>query len=70
MSTAPSFGELFERPIIYPDVDARERLARLVGLDDQIARLTKILSVLINPDGLVSWGKKCIPEPKACLKLF
>lgn len=68
MSTAPALAELFERPITYPDVDARERLARLVGLDDQIARLTKILSVLINPDGLVSWGKKHHPGAEGLLQ--
>ena len=31
----PTLDELFERRITYPDVEPQERLARLVGLDDQ-----------------------------------
>ena len=58
MSPHPSIDELFERRITYPDVSPRERLARLVGLDDQKLRLTKILGLLINPTGLESWAKK------------
>lgn len=50
--------ELFERRMNYPDVEAQERLARLVGLDDQKDRLTKILSLLVNPSGLEVWAKK------------
>ncbi len=52
--TAPTIS-LFERPITLPDFDARDRLARLVGMDDKIKRLGNVLSVLINPHGLEKW---------------
>jgi SpoVK/Ycf46/Vps4 family AAA+-type ATPase len=55
MSTKPSIEELFERRITYPDFEHQERLTRLVGLDDQKARLTKILSLLVNPAGIEAW---------------
>lgn len=58
MNAAPSLDDLFERCITYPDIDARDRLNRLVGLDDQKARLTKILGLLVNPQGLETWAKK------------
>jgi AAA+ superfamily predicted ATPase len=58
MSEPKSTEGLFERRLIYPDVDCRTRLARLVGLDDQKARLTKILATLVNPDGLSTWLAK------------
>ena len=32
MTTRPTIDDLFDRPITYPDVEARERLSRLVGL--------------------------------------
>jgi len=58
MSTKPALDGLFERHITYPDFEPQERLARLVGLDDQKVRLTKILSLLVNPAGLETWSKK------------
>ncbi|MDH4185384.1 MAG: ATP-binding protein [Nitrospira sp.] len=58
MTSRPSLDELFERRITYPDVDAMDRLARLVGLDDHKSRLTKILGLLVNPHGLEIWAKK------------
>ncbi|SLM44213.1 AAA ATPase central domain protein [Nitrospira sp. ND1] len=58
MTTRPPLDELFERRLTYPDVDAMDRLARLVGLDDQKSRLTKILGLLVNPRGLETWAKK------------
>lgn len=61
MSTGPALGDLFERRITYPDIDARERLARLVGLDDQKARLAKILGLLVNASGLEAWARKYHP---------
>jgi len=54
----PNFDELFERIITYPDSEFQERLSELVGLDDQKARLTKILSLLVNPSGIENWAKK------------
>lgn len=50
--------ELFEQAVDYPDIDYRERLARLVGLDDQKELLTKTLALLVNPDGLSAWIDK------------
>ena len=47
--------DLFEDRINYPDVDSRDRLARLVGLDDYKSRLIKLLGILTNPQGLSSW---------------
>jgi AAA+ superfamily predicted ATPase len=58
MTTRPPLDALFERRLTYPDVDAMDRLARLVGLDDHKSRLTKILGLLVNPHGLETWAKK------------
>ena len=46
---------LFERPITLPDTDAQSRLARLVGMDDKIRRLSNVLAILVNPAGLQKW---------------
>ena len=62
MSNRPTLDELFEHRVTYPDVDAQQRLSRLVGLDDHKARLTKILALLVNPAGLESWAKKHHPS--------
>ncbi len=52
---------LFERRIAYPDPSARDRLGRLVGIDAQITKLTKVLALLVNPGGLVRWGERHHP---------
>lgn len=62
MTIQPSLDDLFEARINYPDVDCKERLDRLVGLDDHKARLTKMLSLLVNPVGLEAWTKKHHPD--------
>ncbi len=67
MTTRPALDELFERRITYPDFDPQERLARLVGLDDHKARLTKILGLLINPAGLEAWAKTHHPGANGIL---
>lgn len=67
MTTRPAIDELFERRITYPDFDPQERLARLVGLDDHKARLTKILGLLVNPAGLEAWAKKHHPGANGVL---
>jgi len=67
MSSTPMLDELFERRINYPDFSAKERLDKLVGLDDQKTRLTKILSLLINPAGLEAWAGKHHPSAKGLL---
>ena len=60
METIPNTG-LFENPVNYPDVDARERLAALIGLDEHKLRLTKILGLLVNPAGLSEWAERHHP---------
>ncbi len=59
--------EFFERRITYPDFGPRDRLARLVGLDDHKARLTKILALLVNPAGLETWSRKHHPKMNGLL---
>lgn len=49
-------SNLFERRMEYPHPSARERLDRLVGLDEHKSRLTKILGLLVNPLGLQKWA--------------
>ena len=51
----PGIGNLFEERVAFPDPDARERLARLVGLDAHKTRLARMLAVLINPQSVRSW---------------
>lgn len=58
MHSRPTVDELFEQCITYPDFEPQERLARLVGLDDHKARLTKMIGLLVNPAGLEAWAKK------------
>lgn len=70
MNTQPALDNLFERRILYPDVEAQERLARLMGLDDQITRLTNILSLLVNPTGLSVWTKKHHPKAEGLLNMI
>jgi AAA+ superfamily predicted ATPase len=55
MSTRIPAEELFGHRLTYPDPEARGRLARLVGIDDQKRRLARILGVLVNPEGLRRW---------------
>ena len=58
MNTKPSLDELFEKRISYPDFEAQDRLARLVGLDDKKSSLSKMLGLLINSKGLENWANK------------
>lgn len=51
-------GDLFDQRMSFPDVDARDRLNYLVGMDGHIDRLSKILGVLVNADGLRDWAKQ------------
>lgn len=61
MNFNPSINELFERRISYPDIDLKDRLSRLVGLQDQKSRLTKILALLVNPASLEKWANEHQP---------
>lgn len=63
-------GELFEQAITYPDPDMKERYSRLVGLDDQKDRLTKMLSLLVNPNGLQTWVEKHHPKAKKTIDVL
>jgi AAA+ superfamily predicted ATPase len=57
-----TLGDLFDRRLDYPDLDARKRLSRLVGVDEVKSRLTKMLGILVNPAGPRAWGKKFHPD--------
>jgi AAA+ superfamily predicted ATPase len=67
VSTKPTLDDLFERRISYPDVEPQGRLARLVGIDEQKTRLTKLLSLLVNPHGLQEWARRHHPDAKVIL---
>ena len=68
MSARIDIDELFEQCITYPDVDARDRFAALIGLDDQKTRLTKIFALLVNRSGLDTWARKHHPKMNGLLK--
>ncbi len=68
MESKKNPDEFFERRISYPDVDARERFGRLVGLDDHKQRLTKILGLLVNPSGLETWARRHHPGLNGLMK--
>jgi AAA+ superfamily predicted ATPase len=59
---------LFERRLSYPDPIAGRRLAGLVGLDEHKARLSRILSLLVNPAGLKQWADKHHPASELLLE--
>ncbi|PHR78671.1 AAA family ATPase [Henriciella sp.] len=67
MQTTPTLDELFDRRLVYPDFEPQERLARLVGLDQQKDRLTKIIGLLVNPTGLTDWANRHHPGADALL---
>ena len=67
MKTMPAIDEMFDRRITFPDVEARERLDRLVGLEDHKTRLAKILGLLIKSSGLKAWVSKHHPRARGVL---
>ena len=67
MGLKPNVDELFERRLIYPDGDHRERLSRLVGLDEHKCRLAKILALLVNPNALQDWARRHQPGAEGLL---
>lgn len=67
MNVKPSLDELFERRMSFPDFEPQERLARLVGLDDQKDRLTKVLGLLVNPFGLQDWAERHHPQARPAI---
>lgn len=62
--------ELFEPRILYPNSDMMNRLSKLLGLDNHISRLSKMLGILVNPTGLISWFKEYYPDSDEILDLF
>ena len=58
MIEAPETEGLFEPALIYPDPDAQERLASLVGLEDHKERLSKILTLLVISGALRQWAER------------
>jgi AAA+ superfamily predicted ATPase len=69
VNTSVDVNELFGYRITYPDKAPRERLAGLVGIDDQKQRLARILAVLVNPAGLKAWQVKHHPGADLALDL-
>ena len=69
MSSTVDVHELFERSISYPDIDARDRLAQLVGLDEHKSCLVKILGLLINQAGLEAWARKHYPGKRTLINI-
>lgn len=63
----PTLDELFDQRQTYPDIEARSRLNRLIGLDEQKSRLAKILGLLVHPAGLAAWAGKHHPDAAALL---
>ena len=58
MSGIKNIDCLFEHRVHYPDTVIKDRLDRLVGLDDHKTRLAKMLGVLIDPTKLDAWMLK------------
>ena len=62
MTDIKSVSGLFENSTILPNSESKERLQKLVGMDDKINRLKNMISVLINPHGLNQWMGKHHPN--------
>lgn len=69
MNTGPTLDELFDRRIAYPDFEQKDRLDRLFGLDHQKDVLAKILGLLVDPKGLVSWAEKHYSDTSTLLDI-
>ncbi len=67
MSEQIDVAALFERRVSYPDPAARQRLDRLVGIDDNKLRLSKILGLLVNRAGLEKWARTHHPDAQLLL---
>ncbi|MBN8183118.1 AAA family ATPase [Roseibium aggregatum] len=53
-----NLDDLFDRRLTFPDMSASRRLSRMVGVDEPKSRLSKILGILINPDGPRKWAER------------
>ena len=69
MSMKPGLDDLFEPRVVLPDFNAQARLARLIGLDDHQARLTKMLGVLVNPGRLQDWQRRHHPQAQGLIDI-
>jgi AAA+ superfamily predicted ATPase len=65
----PTLDELFERRLTYPDFEFKERMDRLIGLDEYKVRLTKMLGLLINRKHLQDWATKHHPHADRLISL-
>ena len=52
------FDDLFGRRLTYPDSDARRRFDEIIGIDDVKSKALKSISIFLNPEKLLQWGKK------------
>ena len=64
MTTDLSLNTLFDRRVVFPDIDVRDRWEQLVGIDVQKDRLTKMLGLLMNPSGIHKWADTYHPSSK------
>lgn len=58
---------LFEPARTFPDIDARDRLARLVGRDFHRNALVKTISTIVNPQKVTIWADKFHPDASPLL---
>lgn len=65
----PSFSELFEQAIEFPDADMKLRLSMLVGLDETKEKLSKILGLLVNAEGIAQWAKRHHPNAQRVINI-
>ncbi len=57
-----AIDDVFNKRVVLPDSDADERLARLVGMDEYIERLSRILEMLLFPTRIEKWRKAYHPD--------
>lgn len=55
-------SELFDQVLEFPDIDSRNRLNLLVGMESKKISLAKLLGLLINKNGLLHWFEKNYPN--------
>ena len=63
-----NLNDLFDRRLTFPDMSACRRLSRMVGVDEPKSRLSKILGILINPDGPRKWAERHHPGASSLIE--